>query len=54
MALSPGERLALAASMFESARALMRASLTHITDRTEKRRMLYQRTYGTPPPDGWA
>ena len=53
MELSGEKRLQMAASMFESARTLVLASLSHITDPIEKRRLLYERTYGQAPPADW-
>ena len=54
LALSGGERLELAASMFESARQMVLASLASITDPVEKRRRLYERIYGESPPEDWS
>ena len=47
MARSGEERLMMAAQMFESARAMMMASLPRDLSEVERQRELFRRTYGT-------
>jgi hypothetical protein len=47
MALSGEERFIMGAKMFDSARAMMKASLPAGLSEAERRRELFRRTYGT-------
>lgn len=46
MAMSPGQRMQMAASMFETARALVEASFPCGLDEAERRRRLCEHFYG--------
>jgi hypothetical protein len=48
MKLSGAERFIIGARMFESARAVMLASLPENISETERKRLLYERFYGEP------
>jgi len=52
MSLSGAERFVIGARMFESARAVVLASLPENISELERKRSLYQRFYGEPLPDG--
>jgi len=45
-AMTPGERMLIAASMFDTARALVEASLPPGLDETDRRRRITERFYG--------
>lgn len=48
MKLSGAERFVIGARMFESARAIVLASLPNNISESERKRMLYERFYGEP------
>lgn len=50
MKLSGAERFVIGARMFESARAIVLASLPNNTSESERKQMLYERFYGEPLP----
>jgi hypothetical protein len=50
MKLSGAERFVMGARMFESARAIVLASLPANISEPERKRMLYERFYGEPLP----
>jgi hypothetical protein len=50
MARSPGERLQMAAGMFEAARTMILGSLPANLSEAERKKQLYQRIYGEPLP----
>jgi len=50
MKLSGAERFVIGARMFESARAIVLASLPGDISEEKRRRMLYERFYGEPHP----
>jgi hypothetical protein len=50
MKLSGAERFVIGARMFESARAIVLASLPRNISETERKRMLYERIYGEALP----
>ena len=52
MSLSGAERFIIGARMYESARAVVLASLPGNISQPERRRILYERFYGEPLPDG--
>jgi len=52
MNLSGAERFVIGARMFESARAIVLASLPEDISERERKRMLYERFYGEPLPNG--
>jgi hypothetical protein len=51
MSLSGAERFVIGARMFESARAVVLASLPGDISEPERRRILYERFYGEPLPN---
>lgn len=50
MALSGAERLCMGARMFEAARRMVLASLPPGLTEAERKRRLFERLYGEPPP----
>jgi hypothetical protein len=52
MALSGAERLIMGVQSFEAARRMMIASFPSGLTDSEFRRLLYERTYGEPMPEG--
>lgn len=52
MKLSGAERFVIGARMFESARAIVLASLPRDISEPERKRMLYERFYGERLPNG--
>jgi hypothetical protein len=50
MARSPGERFVMGAEMFDSAVAMVKASLPTNLSRTEYKRQLFKRLYGLELP----
>lgn len=52
MNLSGAERFVMGARMFESARAIVLASLPRGISDQERKQMLYERFYGEPLPNG--
>jgi hypothetical protein len=51
MALSGAERLEMGCRSFDAARAMMIASFPTGLSEREYKRLLFQRTYGEPPPE---
>lgn len=51
MALSGEKRMLMGAASFEAARQMMIASFPPGLSDREFKRLLYQRTYGEPPPE---
>ena len=52
MALSGAVRFRMGAEMFEAARRMVLASLPADLPEHERKRLLYERVYGEPLPDG--
>jgi hypothetical protein len=51
MRLSGEERMEMGSSMFDAAREMILASLPHDLTDPERKRALYERTYGEPLPE---
>jgi len=52
-AMTPHERLAIASSMYDTARAIIDSSLPPGLSREERRYMIAKRMYGDELPDHW-